>query len=78
MNWQPIAARYFPNKTANACRKRHERLMERRYVDEWGQEMMEDLAIAYFDCRQQIWSVLADRLNARWTLVEAKVRDLLS
>lgn len=30
MNWQPIASRHFPNKTANACRKRHERLIERR------------------------------------------------
>ena len=30
MNWQSIATKYFPDKTANACRKRHERLMEKR------------------------------------------------
>src|ERR1700679_2374455 len=30
LNWQPIASKYFPSKTANACRKRHERLMEHR------------------------------------------------
>ena len=30
LHWQRIASMYFPNKTANACRKRHERLMEKR------------------------------------------------
>ena len=30
LNWQPIASLYFPNKTSNACRKRHERLMEEK------------------------------------------------
>ena len=30
LNWGPITSRYFPMKTPNACRKRHERLMEKR------------------------------------------------
>jgi len=30
LSWNPIATQYFPGKTANACRKRHERLMEKR------------------------------------------------
>ena len=29
LSWGPIASKYFPSKTANACRKRHERLMEK-------------------------------------------------
>jgi hypothetical protein len=29
-NWSQIQMEGFPRKTANACRKRHERLMERR------------------------------------------------
>ena len=30
MDWEPIASRFFPDKTANACRKRHEQLMEKQ------------------------------------------------
>ena len=30
LSWQSIASTYFPDKTANACRKRHERLLEKR------------------------------------------------
>ena len=30
LGWQHIASTYFPYKTANACRKRHERLQEKR------------------------------------------------
>lgn len=29
LRWQHIASTYFPDRTANACRKRHERLQER-------------------------------------------------
>ncbi|KAF2155971.1 hypothetical protein K461DRAFT_290940 [Myriangium duriaei CBS 260.36] len=75
MNWQPIAAQYFPNKTANACRKRHERLMERRYQEDWGQEKLEELAVAYFECRQEMWAMLGEKLGARWTMVENKVME---
>ncbi|GAM83394.1 hypothetical protein ANO11243_013820 [Dothideomycetidae sp. 11243] len=75
LNWQPIAARHFPTKTANACRKRHERLMERRYQDDWGQERLEDLAVAYFECRPEIWSVLGDKFDIRWTMAEAKIME---
>ena len=30
MNWDPIAAKYFPKQSGNSCRKRHERLMFQR------------------------------------------------
>lgn len=73
LNWQPIATRHFPSKTANACRKRHERLIERRHVDNWDAHKLEMLAIEYMICRREMWEVLASRLGERWTVVEAKV-----
>jgi len=73
LNWQPIASRNFPNKTANACRKRHERLIERRHVDDWDNQKLELLAQEYLACRKEMWEILAARLGERWNVVEAKV-----
>ena len=74
MNWQPIATKYFPDKTANACRKRHERLMEKRNNTEtWEGVKMETLAKAYNDLREQMWKVLGDRVGEKWQTVEQKV-----
>lgn len=74
LNWQPIASQYFPDKTANACRKRHERLMEKRNsADNWDGVKIEALAKAYVDIREQMWKLLADRLGEKWQNVEAKV-----
>ena len=74
MNWQPIATKYFPDKTANACRKRHERLMEKRNnTENWEGVKMETLAKAYNDLREEMWKILADRVGEKWQIVEAKV-----
>jgi hypothetical protein len=73
LNWQPIAAKHFPNKTANACRKRHERLMERRNAEDWDGEKLETLATEYMAVRREMWSVLADRVGEKWQIIEAKV-----
>ena len=74
MNWQPIATKYFPDKTANACRKRHERLMEKRNQTEtWEGVKMEDLAKAYNDLREEMWKILAERVGEKWQTVEQKV-----
>lgn len=75
LNWLPIANQHFPNKTANACRKRHERLMERRHVEDWDSQRLELLAQEYLACRKEMWEVLASRLGERWSVVEAKVRS---
>lgn len=72
LNWQPIATRHFPNKTANACRKRHERLVERRHVEDWDTHKLELLAEEYMACRQEMWEILASRLGERWGVIEAK------
>lgn len=75
LNWQPIADTYFPNKSANACRKRHERLIEKRKnTDDWDAARMETLAKAYNDVREQMWRILADRMGGeKWQIVESKV-----
>ncbi|KAK4995718.1 hypothetical protein LTR66_004532 [Elasticomyces elasticus] len=89
LNWAPIAAKHFPHKTANACRKRHERLMEKRNVDDeaWGGERWERLALAYSDCRKEMWSQVARRMleggfpplpgppAERWGVLEAKCME---
>ena len=77
LNWQPIASQYFPNKTANACRKRHERLMERRSQEDWERPRLEALASSYLACRREIWTLLGERMGERWSVVEAKVRPHL-
>lgn len=73
LNWQPIASRHFPNKTANACRKRHERLIERRQVEDWDAQKLEVLAQEYMAVRKEMWEILASRIGERWSVVEAKV-----
>ncbi|KAK5123318.1 hypothetical protein LTR85_002749 [Meristemomyces frigidus] len=66
LNWQPIANKHFPNKTANACRKRHERLIERRHVEDWDAQKLELLAQEYVACRKEMWEILASRVGERW------------
>lgn len=73
LNWQPIASRHFPNKTSNACRKRHERLIERRHVEDWDAQKLELLAQEYVAVRKEMWEFLASRVGERWSVVEAKV-----
>lgn len=38
VSWNQMASEHFPSKTGNACRKRHERLMERRNAKEQNPE----------------------------------------
>jgi hypothetical protein len=73
LNWQPIASKHFPNKTANACRKRHERLMERQKIGDWDGGKLELLATEYHNVREEMWKVLADRVGEKWRIVEEKV-----
>ncbi|OCK82140.1 hypothetical protein K432DRAFT_403149 [Lepidopterella palustris CBS 459.81] len=75
LNWQPIASKYFPSKTANACRKRHERLMERRNAEDWDGVKLEMLAREYMNVRREMWSILASRVGEKWTMVETKCME---
>lgn len=72
-NWAPIQATYFPNKTPNACRKRHERLMDRRNSDEWDIVKLEVMAKEYMSIRKDMWTMLAERTGEKWTVLEQKV-----
>jgi hypothetical protein len=72
-NWTQIQAAYFPTKTPNACRKRHERLMERRGADDWDTRKMEQIAKEYMAMRKEIWAPLALRTGQKWHVVEQKV-----
>lgn len=75
MNWAPIATQFFPSKTANACRKRHERLIEKSHAnEEWPQSKLDDMARCYLDLREQMWSMVSSRFGEPWKTVEAKVR----
>ncbi|CRK25183.1 hypothetical protein BN1708_014164 [Verticillium longisporum] len=72
LNWAQIQITYFGNKTPNACRKRHERLMERKGADDWDNRKLERLAKEYMTMRKDIWSGLAARTGEKWNVVEAK------
>jgi hypothetical protein len=72
-NWSQIQANYFPTKTGNACRKRHERLMERKGADDWDTRKLERLSKEYMSMRKEIWQPLAQRCGEKWNVVEQKV-----
>jgi hypothetical protein len=72
-NWAQIQQNYFPGKTPNACRKRHERLMERKGADDWDARKLERMAKEYMSVRKEIWTPLALRLGEKWNVVEHKV-----
>ncbi|ORY57773.1 uncharacterized protein BCR38DRAFT_80158 [Pseudomassariella vexata] len=72
LNWAQIQSNYFPNKTPNACRKRHERLMERKGADDWDAQKLERIAKEYMSMRKEIWQPLASRVGEKWSVVEQK------
>jgi hypothetical protein len=73
LNWNQIAPKHFPFKSPNACRKRHERLMERQNAEQWNGVKLDILSQAYFEVRRDMWSILAARVGEKWTLIEQKV-----
>ena len=74
LNWALIASKHFPSKTSNACRKRHERLMDKRKSqDNWD---VEALAEAYMEVRERMWQILAAKLSQNWQAVEGKVNHV--
>ena len=73
MNWAPIAKEFFPTKTANACRKRHERLMDKEQTNEdWDQAKLEEMARIYVEVREQMWGLVANKLGDNWKAVDWK------
>ncbi|KAI9694981.1 MAG: hypothetical protein M1822_000598 [Bathelium mastoideum] len=74
-NWGPISAKHFPTKTPNACRKRHERLMERRRDEDWDEVKLENLATQYMEVRREMWGMLANRIGEKFAVVEQKCME---
>ena len=72
LNWSQIKNTHFPIKTPNACRKRHERLIERKTTDNWDKADFERLSMEYMRMRKEIWSPLAQQVGQKWTVVEHK------
>ncbi|KAL8848996.1 MAG: hypothetical protein Q9221_006027 [Calogaya cf. arnoldii] len=76
LNWQTIAETYFPQKTANARRKRYEQLMEKRNnIGDWNDVKFVEVARAYREVRKDMWRILADRVNEKWSVVESKCME---
>lgn len=74
MNWANISQQHFPEKTANACRKRHERLMAKSHAHEdWDPTKLENMAVAYVAHRERMWKTLGDAIDENWKVVEIKV-----
>ncbi|KAK0649005.1 hypothetical protein B0T16DRAFT_456456 [Cercophora newfieldiana] len=71
-NWNQIQREAFPGKTGNACRKRHERLMERRGQNDFDNRKLERLSKEYMSMRKEIWTPLAQRCGEKWNVVEAQ------
>ncbi|KAK3995297.1 hypothetical protein QBC44DRAFT_30296 [Cladorrhinum sp. PSN332] len=69
-NWNQIQREAFPGKTGNACRKRHERLMERRGQNDFDNRKLERLCKEYMSMRKEIWQPLAQRCGEKWNVVE--------
>jgi len=69
-NWNQIQREAFPTKTGNACRKRHERLMERRGQNDFDNRKLERLSKEYMSMRKEIWQPLAARCGEKWNVVE--------
>jgi hypothetical protein len=70
--WNAIANQYFPGKSGNACRKRHERLMKKSGGGN-DQMRLDMVAKQYVQLREYIWGQLAERVGMTWNEVEKLV-----
>lgn len=72
LNWSQIQQKYFSTKSPNACRKRHERLIEQKTADNWNKSDFERLSMEYMKMRKEIWAPLAAQVGEKWNVVEQK------
>ncbi|KAG6034959.1 hypothetical protein E4U40_003237 [Claviceps sp. LM458 group G5] len=78
LSWKHIKETYFPHKSANACRKRHERVVQRQSAGDQDTRQIQLLAKEYVRMRKEMWRGLAARTGEKWNVVEAKVLSSLS
>ncbi|KAM3529366.1 hypothetical protein MY4038_005418 [Beauveria bassiana] len=70
LNWSQIQERFFPSKSSNACRKRHERLIDSKGRGSDEAARMERIATHYVLMREKLWRPLADLTDEKWSFVE--------
>ena len=75
LGWNEIHQRFFPNKSGNACRKRHERLMVKIRTTEWSEGRIQNVMNAYNSpgVREHFWRRIAEPFGERWEDVEKVV-----
>ena len=81
LGWNDIHQRYFPMKSGNACRKRHERLMQKLRTTDWDEDRIKRVMTEYntVGVRERFWTVIATRVGEqRWEDVERVVCENLS
>lgn len=74
--WGPIQRDNFPSKSANACRKRYERLVAKRRGSDWNDERVDRVAAQYMELREQTWRPLAEAVGEDWREIEKLVCTL--
>lgn len=76
LGWNEIGKRMFPNKSGNACRKRHERLMAKLRTTDWDNVRIQNVMAEYNapGVRENFWGMIAHRSGEqRWEDVERVV-----
>ncbi|PHH54697.1 hypothetical protein CFIMG_003413RAa [Ceratocystis fimbriata CBS 114723] len=69
--WCEIAKK-FKGKSANACRKRYERIQQRKAMSEKNDALDKTrVAVAYWEAREEMWKVLESRMpGMKWDKLE--------
>jgi hypothetical protein len=72
-SWEEIHRQHFPGKSANACRKRHERVLAKMRNTDWDDARIQRVTDAYNRHRHLIWQPMCKELNESLTDVEKVV-----
>jgi hypothetical protein len=75
LGWNDIHKKYFPTKSGNACRKRHERLMTKIRSSDWDDARIAQVMREYNrpGVREAFWGQIAAPFHERWEDVERVV-----
>lgn len=75
LRWEQISAQHFPQKSANACRKRFGRAKEERRATGWDDNRIMKVINAYNKdgFREHFWGLLARETGERWQDLEKVV-----
>lgn len=73
MSWEEIHRQHFPGKSANACRKRHERVLAKMRNTDWDDARIQRVTNAYSRHRHLMWAPMCKELGESITDVEKVV-----